>query len=59
MDRKNFMLLIDFSYVLSKVDSTIFLNYLLEPVIIIILGIIVGGLIIGMYLPIFRLGMVM
>lgn len=32
------------------------LNNLLEPLIMIILGIIVGGLIIGMYLPIFKLG---
>ena len=34
------------------------LNILLEPIIILILGTIVGGLIIGMYLPIFRLGAV-
>jgi type IV pilus assembly protein PilC len=34
------------------------LNNLLEPIIMLILGILVGGLIIGMYLPIFRLGMV-
>lgn len=32
------------------------LNTLLEPAIIIILGILIGGLIIGMYLPIFKLG---
>lgn len=32
------------------------LNNLLEPMIMVILGIIVGGLIIAMYLPIFRLG---
>lgn len=32
------------------------LNNLLEPLIMVILGIIVGGLIIAMYLPIFRLG---
>ncbi|CAL7964367.1 Type IV pilus assembly protein PilC [Gammaproteobacteria bacterium] len=35
------------------------LNNLLEPIIMLILGFLVGGLIIGMYLPIFRLGMVM
>ena len=35
------------------------LNNLLEPIIMLILGVLVGGLIIGMYLPIFRLGMVM
>ncbi len=34
------------------------LNNLLEPIIMLILGVLVGGLIIGMYLPIFRLGMV-
>jgi len=33
------------------------LNNLLEPIIMLILGVLVGGLIIGMYLPIFRLGM--
>jgi type IV pilus assembly protein PilC len=32
------------------------LNNLLEPAIMVILGILIGGLIIGMYLPIFRLG---
>lgn len=34
------------------------LNSLLEPMIMLILGVLVGGLIIGMYLPIFKLGMV-
>jgi type IV pilus assembly protein PilC len=34
------------------------LNNLLEPAIMIILGILIGGLIIGMYLPIFKLGSV-
>lgn len=34
------------------------LNNLLEPIIMIVLGTLVGGLIIGMYLPIFRLGTV-
>ena len=32
------------------------LNNLLEPILMIVLGIIIGGLVIGMYLPIFRLG---
>ncbi|KPJ67496.1 MAG: hypothetical protein AMJ43_04370 [Coxiella sp. DG_40] len=32
------------------------LNNLLEPLIMVILGILIGGLIIGMYLPIFKLG---
>lgn len=35
------------------------LNHLLEPMIMLILGILVGGLVIGMYLPIFKLGMIM
>jgi len=34
------------------------LNQLLEPIIMIVLGIVVGGLVIAMYLPIFNLGMV-
>lgn len=38
------------------VDS---LATLLEPVIMVILGVIVGGLVIAMYLPIFKLGSVM
>lgn len=32
------------------------LNDLLEPVIMIVLGVLIGGLVIGMYLPIFRMG---
>jgi type IV pilus assembly protein PilC len=32
------------------------LSTLLEPVILIILGVIIGGFIIAMYLPIFKLG---
>lgn len=35
------------------------LQNLLEPMIIIILGILVGGLVIGMYLPIFQIGKIM
>lgn len=31
-------------------------NQLLEPLIMIILGVLIGGLVIGMYLPIFKLG---
>jgi len=40
-------------------DIQAFLQYagkLLEPLIMIILGVLIGGLIIGMYLPIFKLG---
>lgn len=34
------------------------LNNLLEPILMLVLGVIVGSIIIGMYLPIFRLGSV-
>lgn len=32
------------------------LNLLLEPLIMLVLGVLIGGLVIGMYLPIFKLG---
>jgi len=35
------------------------LSTLIEPIIIVILGVLVGGLVIAMYLPIFKLGSVM
>ena len=34
------------------------LSSLLEPIIIVVLGVIVGGLVIAMYLPIFQMGSV-
>lgn len=39
----------------NKVDN---LSTLLEPMIMVILGILVGGLVVAMYLPIFKLGQV-
>jgi type IV pilus assembly protein PilC len=39
----------------NAVDS---LSSLLEPMIMAILGVVVGGLVIAMYLPIFKLGSV-
>ena len=39
----------------SAVDS---MSSLLEPLIMAILGVLVGGLVIAMYLPIFKLGSV-
>ena len=39
----------------NAVDS---LSSLLEPLIMSVLGVIIGGLIIAMYLPIFKLGSV-
>lgn len=35
------------------------LNQLLEPLIMIVLGVLIGGLVIGMYLPIFKIGSVL
>jgi type IV pilus assembly protein PilC len=37
------------------VDS---MSSLLEPLIMVILGVLVGGLVVAMYLPIFKLGAV-
>ncbi len=43
----------------SDIDHLIInLSYLLEPLIMIILGVLIGGLVIAMYLPIFKLGTV-
>ena len=41
----------------SEIDQTLSqLNHLLEPLIMVILGALIGGLVIAMYLPIFKLG---
>lgn len=37
-------------------QSLAHLNKLLEPLIMLILGVLIGGLVIGMYLPLFKLG---
>ena len=43
----------------EEVDTAVDgLTTLLEPLIMLILGVIVGGLVIAMYLPIFKLGSV-
>ncbi|MEP6679790.1 MAG: type II secretion system F family protein, partial [Betaproteobacteria bacterium] len=39
-------------------DAVAALSSLLEPVMIVFLGVFVGGLVIAMYLPIFKLGAV-
>ena len=39
-------------------DAVDALSSLLEPIIMAVLGIIIGGLVIAMYLPIFKLGTV-
>jgi len=41
----------------DEVDNSVAnLTALMEPVIMIVLGIVLGGLVISMYLPIFQLG---
>ena len=46
-------------YYESEVDSLVdSLSSLLEPLIMAVLGILVGGLVVAMYLPIFQLGQV-
>ena len=39
-------------------DAVAALSSLLEPIIIVFLGVVIGGLVIAMYLPIFKLGQV-
>jgi type IV pilus assembly protein PilC len=39
-------------------DAVAALSSLLEPIIIVFLGVVIGGLVIAMYLPIFKLGSV-
>jgi type IV pilus assembly protein PilC len=47
------------SFFEEEVDAAVqSLKQLIEPVMILILGVIIGGLVIAMYLPIFRLGSV-
>jgi type IV pilus assembly protein PilC len=40
-------------------DAVAALSSLLEPIIIVFLGVVIGGLVIAMYLPIFKLGQVL
>jgi type IV pilus assembly protein PilC len=39
-------------------DAVTALTSLLEPIIIVFLGVVIGGLVVAMYLPIFKLGAV-
>ena len=42
-----------------EVDQTLIrLSTLLEPVIMVVLGLLIGGLVMALYLPIFQLGQV-
>ena len=44
----------------QEVDTSVDgLTTLLEPIILLILGVLVGGLVVAMYLPIFKLGSVL
>jgi type IV pilus assembly protein PilC len=43
----------------EEVDAAVAsLSSLMEPIIMVILGVVIGGLVIAMYLPIFQLGSV-
>jgi len=43
----------------AEIDGTVaILTSLLEPALMVVLGVLVGGLVIALYLPIFRLGAV-
>jgi type IV pilus assembly protein PilC len=43
----------------EEVDEAVAsLSSLMEPLIMVILGVIIGGLVVAMYLPIFKLGSV-
>jgi type IV pilus assembly protein PilC len=43
----------------SEVDQTVAnLMSLMEPMVILFLGVVIGGLVVAMYLPIFKLGSV-
>ncbi len=43
----------------DEVDNTVAnLTSLLEPAVILFLGVVIGGLVVSMYLPIFKLGSV-
>jgi type IV pilus assembly protein PilC len=47
------------NYYEAEVDHLLdYFSSLIEPMIMVILGILVGGLIVAMYLPIFKLGTV-
>ncbi|AKU13533.1 type IV fimbrial biogenesis protein, pilC [Azoarcus sp. CIB] len=39
-------------------DAVAGLSTLLEPIIMVFLGVVIGGLVVAMYLPIFKLGQV-
>ena len=39
-------------------DTVAGLSQLLEPIIMVFLGVVIGGLVVAMYLPIFKLGQV-
>jgi type IV pilus assembly protein PilC len=39
-------------------DAVASLSSLLEPLIMVVLGVLIGGLVVAMYLPIFKLGQV-
>ena len=47
------------SFYEAEVDDMVAgLSSLMEPIIIVVLGTIIGGIVVSMYLPIFKLGQV-
>ena len=46
------------NYIFPYYDAVDNLSSLLEPMIMAVLGVLVGGLVVAMYLPIFKLGAV-
>ena len=48
-----------FTMKLKLITQSMALTALMEPMIMAVLGVLVGGLMIAMYLPIFQLGAVM
>ncbi|MNN68836.1 putative type II secretion system protein F [compost metagenome] len=43
----------------AEVDEMVAgLSSLMEPIIIVVLGVVIGGIVVSMYLPIFQLGQV-
>ncbi|MEK7319550.1 MAG: type II secretion system F family protein, partial [Pseudomonadota bacterium] len=39
-------------------DAVAAISSLIEPLIIVVLGVLIGGMVVAMYLPIFKLGQV-
>ena len=57
--RRNYRLSKIADFFEAEVDDTVAaLASLMEPVIMVVLGVLIGGLVIAMYMPIFKMGAV-